>query len=134
MIDEKFLIAAVNIKKKYINLTSDIDKYHIRAKKTIEKLDFTLKEIENIQSKLKDKKNKNLDTNDVLTNMMKIISDIEDEGRSLEKYVDPLNKEIEKLAIEEQELYRKICETHYNLTEDQIVESVRKRLEKENLS
>ena len=50
MIDDKFLVAAVNIKRKYITVTSDIDKYHDRAKKTVEKLDSTLKEIESIKS------------------------------------------------------------------------------------
>ena len=135
MIDEKFLVAAVNIKKKYINVTSDINKYHDRAKKTIEKLESTLKNIETIQETMKEKaKNKKLDSNEVLKEMINIISEIEDEGKSLEKYIDPLNKEIEKLAIEEQELYRLICEKHSNLTEDQIVESVKQRLEKENLS
>ena len=135
MIDDKFLSAAVNIKRKYITLTSDIDKYHNRAKLTIDKLNSTLKEIERIQEDMKVKaKNKKLDSNEVLNDMMKIISQIEDEGKSLEKYINPLNKEIEKLAIEEQELYRMICEKHSNLSEDQIVNSVRQRLEKENLS
>lgn len=135
MIDEKFLVAAVNIKRKYINVTSDINKYHDRAKKTIEKLESTLKSIEVIQETMKEKaKNKKLDSNEVLREMIDIISGIEDEGKSLEKYIDPLNKEIEKLAVEEQELYRMICEKHSNLTEDQIVESVKQRLEKESLS
>ena len=135
MIDEKFLVAAVNIKKKYISLTSDINKYHDRAKKTIEKLDLTLKEIEKIQEKMKENaKNKKLDSNGVLNTMIKIVSEIEDEGKSLEKYIEPLNREIEKLAVEEQELYRRICEKHSNLSEDQIVESVKQRLEKESLS
>lgn len=135
MIDEKFLVAAVNIKRKYISVTSDISKYHERARKTLEKLESTLKEIESIKVDMKEKaKNKKLDSNGVLNNMVKIITDIEDEGKSLEKYIDPLNKEIEKLALEEQELYRMICDKHSNLTEEQIVESVRQRLEKENLS
>ena len=135
MIDEKFLVAAVNIKRKYINVTSDINKYHDRAKKTIDKLESTLKSIETIQDTMKEKaKNKKLDSNEVLKEMINIISEIEDEGKSLEKYIDPLNKEIEKLAVEEQELYRMICEKHSNLTEDQIVQSVKQRLEKESLS
>ena len=135
MIDEKFLVAAVNIKRKYISVTSDINKYHDRAKKTIDKLDSTLKEIEKIQETMKERaKNKKMDSNDVLNTMIKIVSEIEDEGKSLEKYIEPLNREIEKLAVEEQELYRMICEKHSNLSEDQIVESVKQRLEKESLS
>ena len=44
------------------------------------------------------------------------------------------NVEIEKLGREEQELYRQIVEHHPELTEDQIVKSVRDRLLKEGLS
>jgi hypothetical protein len=135
MIDDKFLVAAVNIKRKYISVTSDINKYHDRAKKTVEKLDSTLKEIEDIKSSMKEKAmNKKLDSNEILQSMIRIITEIENEGKSLENYINPLNKEIEKLAIEEQELYRIICEKHSDLTEEQIVESVKERLIKENLS
>jgi predicted lipid-binding transport protein (Tim44 family) len=135
MIDEKFLLAAVNIKRKYINVVSDIDKYQERAKLTLEKLNTALKEVERIQSDLKDKdKVKNLTSDGVLEKMLYIIDDIENEGKSLESYIDPLNKEIERLAIEEEELYKVICDKHNDLTEEEIVESVKQRLIKENLS
>jgi len=65
---------------------------------------------------------------------MKVLNDIEDEGHSLENLVDPLNSDIEKLALEEQELYRLIKQKHNNLTDEQIIESVKDRLIKENLS
>jgi hypothetical protein len=42
---------------------------------------------------------------------MKILDDVDDEGKSLE--VSPLNSDIEKLALEEQELYRQIKERHH---------------------
>jgi hypothetical protein len=56
---------------------------------------------------------------------MKILDDVDDEGKSLENLVSPLNSDIEKLALEEQELYRQIKERHHALTEEQILESVR---------
>ena len=36
------------------------------------------------------------------------------------------NKDIEKLALEEQELYRLIKQKHYNLTDDEIAETPKK--------
>jgi hypothetical protein len=45
---------------------------------------------------------------------MKILDDVDDEGKSLENLVSPLNS-IEKLALEEQELYRQIKERHHGL-------------------
>ena len=66
--------------------------------------------------------------------MLEILEEVDSEGKRLEDLVDPLNKEIEKLALEEQELYRQIVEHHPELTEDQIVNFVRDRLLKEGLS
>jgi len=130
MIDEKFLIAAVNIKKNYIKLTSNINFYKTRTEKTLEVLDSSLKELEKIKKDMNDK-NKDIDS---IKSVLSVFDKIEVEGNKIEKFVDPLNKEIEKLAIEEQELYRVIVEKHPELSEYQIIESVRKRLEKENLS
>jgi len=130
MIDEKFLIAAVNIRKNYIRLTSNVDFYRKRTEKTLEVLDSSLKELEKIKKDMNDK-NKDIDS---IKSVLSVFDKIEEEGNKIEKFVDPLNKEIEKLAIEEQELYRVIVEKHPELSEYQIIESVRKRLEKENLS
>ena len=47
--------------------------------------------------------------------------------------LDPLNKQIEKLAKEEQELYEQIKMAHPNLSDEQIVTSVRNRLIQEGL-
>jgi len=129
MIDEKFLIAAVNIRKNYIKITSNIDFYKKRAEKTLEVLDKSLKEIDEIRNEIKNNENP-----DTVNSLLSLLSKIEEEGNKLEKFVDPLNKEIERLALEEQELYRVIVEKHPDLSENQIVESVRKRLEKERLS
>ena len=45
-----------------------------------------------------------------------------------------LNSEMEKLALEEQELWRNIKERHYNISEEDIISSVKERLIRENLS
>jgi predicted nucleic acid-binding Zn-ribbon protein len=136
MIDEKFLVAAVNIKRSYLKLTSNLDFYKRRAEQTLEKLQDAYNKVENLESEiadLKKKKDTNVDPN-LTTKVLTILSEIEQEGDKIEKFVEPLNKEIEKLAMEESELYRIIVESHPNLSEDQIVESVRLRLKKENLS
>jgi len=136
MIDEKFLVAAVNIKRSYLKLTSNLDFYKRRAEQTLEKLQDAYNKVEGLESEiadLKKKKDTNVDPN-LTTKVLTILSEIEQEGDKIEKFVEPLNKEIEKLAMEESELYRIIVESHPNLSEDQIVESVRLRLKKEGLS
>jgi hypothetical protein len=132
MIDEKFLVAAVNIKRSYLKLTSNLDFYKRRAEQTLVRLQDAYDKVENLEdeiAELKKKKDQNMDPN-LTTKVLTILSDIEEEGDKIEKFVIPLNKEIEKLAVEEEELYRVIVETHPNLSEDQIIESVRIRLEK----
>jgi len=136
MIDEKFLVAAVNIKRSYLKLTSNLDFYKRRAEQTLEKLQAAYGEVENLEgeiAELKKKKDTNVDPN-LTSKVLNILNEIEQEGNKIEKFVEPLNKEIEKLAMEEQELYRVIVEKHPNLSEEQIVESVGLRLKKEGLS
>jgi len=136
MVEEKFLLAAVNIKRSYLKLTSNLDFYKKRAEQTLEKLQEAYGKVEMLENEIKElksKKDQNADPN-LTTKVLSILSDIEEEGNRIEKFVEPLNKEIEKLAIEEAELYRVIVETHPELSEAQIVESVSLRLKKEGLS
>lgn len=136
MIEEKFLMAATKIKRDYIKLTSNLDFYKKRAEQTLEKLQEAYSKVETLEKEIKDikkKKDQNADPN-LTTKVLSILNDIEEEGNRIEKFVEPLNKEIEKLAIEEAELYRVIVETHPELSEAQIVESVSLRLKKEGLS
>ncbi len=136
MIDEKFLVAAVNIRKTYLRLTSNLDFYKKKAENTLEKLEEAYSKIESIENEIKEikkDKNQNRETN-ITSKVLSLLEEIEQEGNRIEKFVEPLNKEIEKLAMEESELYRSIVERHTELSEEQIIESVRLRLEKENLS
>lgn len=127
MIDEQFLQSAVQIRRTYLKLNNNLEFYTKEASKVVTKLEKTISKIDDIQNSKKDSKSS-------FEDLLKIMEEIENEGKALEGLVDPLNKKIEKLAIEEQELYRKIKEKHSNLTDEQIVESVRKRLIEENLS
>ena len=69
----------------------------------------------------------------MLSELLNILNDIDIEGKSLEDLVSPLNEDIEKLGLEEHELYRQIKQKHYDLTDEQIIQVVKDRLIKENL-
>ena len=133
MINEKFLLAAINIRKTYINMLSDLDKYHEKAKETLDMLNNAYDRLGELEKDMKKEENKNNESYSSLNELLKVINDIEIEGKKLENFTNPINKEIEKLALEEQELYKQICLNHPELTEDQIVECVKERLLKENL-
>lgn len=133
MIDEIFLQNAIRIRRTYLKLSSNMDLYQRKAKEVIETLDSTISKIDELHER-SSKKSKDDNTQQLLSELMKILDDVDDEGKSLENLVAPLNSDIEKLALEEQELYRQIKKKHHNLTEEQILESVRARLISENLS
>ena len=135
MIDENFLQNAVRIRRTYLKMINNMDFYQKKAKEIVDRLDETIEKVNIIQKKAEESKsNKEIGGQDLLNELMKVLNDIEDEGHSLENLVDPLNSDIEKLALEEQELYRLIKQKHNNLTDEQIIESVKDRLIKENLS
>jgi phage shock protein A len=136
MVDEVFLQNAVRIRRTYLKLSNNMELYQKKAQTVSDKLEATIAKIDDLQSKIeeskKDKDDKK-DSNYFLIELVKILNEVEEEGKALETSVDPLNKEIEKLSLEEQELYRQIKEKHFDLTDEQIISSVQDRLIKENL-
>lgn len=136
MVDEKYLKMAITIKRTYLKLINNLDLYRDRASEVANRLDDTIKKVKDIQDELskKDPKSQNISEKEIYGKLFKILDEVEEEGKRLENLVNPINIEIEKLAKEEQELYRQILEHHPNLTQDQIVSSVSDRLIKEGLS
>ena len=135
MIDEKYLINAITIRRTYLKLINNVDLYQKKALQVSEKLEDTLLKLDKFKDELANKKNpKNLSEKDAFNKLLEIINEIDDEGKKLEGLINPINLEIEKLAKEEAELYRQIVEHNKNLTEDEIVNIVRDRLIKEGLS
>jgi predicted nucleic acid-binding Zn-ribbon protein len=134
MINEQFLQRAIDIRKTYLRLTNNMDDYLEKVSNVSDRLEKTVVEITEIEEKYKDKKGSgNMSSDQTLKELLKVLDKVDREGKTLESLVEPLNKEIEKLSKEEVELYRLIREKHSNLTEDQIVESVKSRLKKEEL-
>lgn len=134
MIDENFVRAAIGIKKKYFELTSRLEDYENYVKKTQELIDDALEKVSTMDEDLKDvKKRKNMTNEQVLSDLNKLLLKIENDSKRLENYIKPMNDGIERLAVEEAELYRLIKEKHPNLADQQIVKYISERLSKEGL-
>ena len=135
MVREDFLLRAVRIRKTYLSLTRDLDTYLLKVEGVSNRLEKTAEDITKLEQEyqISDSKDKKYKNEKALKDLLSIIDNVEAEGKKLESIVNPLNKEIEKLSKEEVELYNLIKQHHTNLTEDQIVESVKSRLEKEGL-
>lgn len=132
MIEVRFIKRAIEIRKTYLKVTRDISVYESRAKKTLATLENTMKKLSELQDNIKNKVVTNVD--DASKKLMNILTEVEEEGERLEKLIEPLNLEIEKLRNEEQELYRLIKEKHPSITDKQIVDEIHKELKKEGLS
>ena len=131
MIDENFLQSAIHIRRTYLKMSNNMDFYRKAAESVVERLEETMVKVGDIQKEAEESRNtkkSGFSGEKALSKMLKILEDVDIEGQRLENLVDPLNKEIEKLALEEQELYRLIKQKHYNLTDDEIAESVKQRL------
>lgn len=137
MVDERYIQMAITIRRTYLKLINNLDLYRTRALQISDRLEETVDKLNEFNKEVTESaknKNSNISQVEIFERLLKIIDEVEDEGKRLENLIDPINVEMEKLAKEEMELYRQIVDSHPNLTEDQIVESVRDRLIKEGLS
>ena len=132
MIEERFIKRAVQIRKNYLKVTQDISVYETSAKNVLNTLESTLSKLNTLQESIKNKVVTNAD--DASKKVMSILLEVEKEGERLEKLIDPLNDEIEKLRVEENELYRLIKEKHPGITDKEIIEEIHNEIKKENLS
>jgi hemerythrin-like domain-containing protein len=137
MIEEKFLESAVRIRKNYLKISSNLEFYHRKAKEIIASLEDIVKKVEELSAQItNDHKlgRPSLTKDKAMEELMKILRDLEDQSKIIENLTEPMNKNIEKLAIEEQELYRQIKERHSDISDQKIIETVKQRIEKEGLS
>ena len=124
MIDESFIKAAIKIRRQYLKLTNNLSFYKRKAEDVIANLEDIVNKIEKIQKESEVQVTPN---NEAITvQLTKLLVDIESEGRAVESLIDPLNQEIEKLGLEEQELWRNIKNKYPNISDEEIVNHVRK--------
>ena len=134
IIDDMYLDAAVRIRRKYINLNNDIKLYESYLRETLDIVNQTADKIKDMEKDLKDpKKRQTLNEKDVMMTVYDLLGDLDKDATRLESKVEPVNKEIEKLAVEEAELYRAIKDKYPRLDDNEIVRQVRERLNREGL-
>lgn len=129
MIDDNFVQAAIKIRREYLKLTNNLNFYKTQANKVI-------KNLEDIANKLDDiSKGSEFDPNTEATTakLVGVLKSLELEGKNINELVDPLNSEIEKLSLEEAELWRKIKSKHSEFSDDQIVDYIRGKFSEQNL-
>ena len=136
MIEERYLQTAVKIRKDYLKTSVNLEFYHRKAKDLVNNLESILEKIEKLSKEIEDDRKKGTSTHtkeSVQSDLLKILQDLEKEGKSVEELANPMNKEIEKLALEEQELYRQIKEKYKDISDDELIKIVKDRLQIEGL-
>lgn len=131
MIDESFVNAALRIRREYLKINSNLDLYKRRAREITANIDALINRVENIQEQYADNRDS---VEEAISELTKVVTDFETEGQKLQKMVDPLNRQVEKLGLEEQELWRSIKLKHSDIPDNVIIEYVKQRLIRENLS
>ena len=133
MIQERYLQSAVNLKKAYIKLFTDLEKYQTMAQNTLRVLQKAMGDMDRIERKADEARKSKQPPENSMESVLEVISNIEEEGTRIENLIKPINDDIEKLAMEERVLYEKICEAHPDLDEETIVYVVSARLKQEGL-
>lgn len=131
MISENLMQSAIRIRRQYIKSSSNIELYHKRAKEIAGILDKSIKDLDVLKENMDNNKGK--DPNKSLSEVVKIIKEVDDEGKRLEELMKPMNEEIEKLQKEENELFRTLKEKYPDVSEKELIKEVAERLREEGL-
>ena len=134
MIDESYLDAAVRIRRTFMKLNIELTEYENYAKSIEKIIERALADLEDINNSISnDKKLKNVSQEEMLRKVLDILARLEDDSKSLESKVNPINDSIEKLRKEEVQLYNNIKFKYPNIKDSELIEMVNKKLEKEGL-
>jgi chromosome segregation ATPase len=132
MIQEIFLKRAANIRKEYLRIRFDISSYEKNVKDLLWALEQKSTDLNELKVKLDS--NRINSAEQAKTELLNIMMEIEDETNKNEKYVDNLNKNIEKLKEDEVFLFRDIKQRYPEMNDADIKEEVQNYIKKLNLS
>lgn len=128
MISEFYLKKALNIRKEYLSIVSNINLFENMAKDILKIIEGKLEELNTLQSKINEKKVSNIES--AKDSLLKIILDLEEESNNIEKSVNDLTSRIDKLKINEKELFADLRKNYQNLTNEEIRNQIHKYIDK----
>jgi chromosome segregation ATPase len=132
MIQEIFLKRAANIRKEYLRITRDINSYEKNVRDLLGALEQKSTDLESLKNKLDS--NRINSPEEAKMELLNIIMEVEDETNKNEKYIDNLNKNIEKLKEDELLLFRDIKQRYPEMSDPDIKNEIQSYIKKLNLS
>lgn len=124
MIDSQLLSSAREIRKKYLSIMSDLSVYEKEIKNLSNFLLEKAEIFKNIQEKDLNSKATKEELLKITSKIVTEIQNIEDEEIKITKRVEVLNEGLNKLKVEEDNLYKTIKNRYPSLTDDQIKSQV----------
>jgi len=132
MIQEIFLKRAANIRKEYLRITRDINSYEKNIRDLLGALEQKSTDLDSLKNKLDS--NRINSPEEAKMELLNIIMEVEDETNKNEKYIDNLNKNIEKLKEDELLLFRDIKQRYPEMSDSDIKNEIQSYIKKLNLS
>jgi len=132
MIQEIFLKRAANIRKEYLTITRDINSYEKNVRDLLGALEQKSTDLESLKNKLDS--NRINSPEEAKIELLNIIMEVEDETNRNEKYINNLNKNIEKLKEDELLLFRDIKQRSPEMSDSDIKNEIQSYIKKLNLS
>lgn len=134
MIDEKFLQQAVDIRRRYLKVSNNMEVYISQLKKTESELNKYLKELDGIIDESNECGRSKATAENNINRLLKILDNLREVYDNINhKMIEPNNKVIEKLVEEEKVFYDHLISTYPTLTIDTIRTEVWDRLKEDGL-
>lgn len=130
-ISDLYLKRALKIRKEYLSIRNDIEKYERIAQELILSLDKSKEGFTKLLENLSSKKITNPEL--AKRELDNLILQTETDMNKVESSVNDLNKKIDKLREDENSLYKEISRSYTDLTQEEIKNEVQSYL-KQNLS
>ena len=122
MISELYLKRAFSIRKEYLKIRSDIERYELIAKDLLNSLESRKDDFEKILEDLKLNKFNSPDS--AKNKIHEVVLKTEEDMNRVDKSVNDLNKRIDQLKEDEINLYRELKRTYTDLSDEQIKKCV----------
>ena len=132
MIQEIFLKRAVNIRKDYLNLTTDLSAYERMLRDIVSTIGEKHQDLIEIKNKIDDTKISSVDS--AKSEFLKILIDLENDSNTLEKYIESINEKMDDLKKNELDLFRDIRQRYPEMSDSEIKSEVQEYIKKLNLS
>ena len=128
MINEFYLKRALNIRKEYFVIISNIEEYENIAKNILSVIEDKISNLNSLKDQIDMKKVSSVES--AKDSLLKIILELEDESNKVESVVDKMNRRIDSLKEEESLLYSDLKKEYPNASDDSIKKELHHYIEK----